>query len=314
MQTGVALLIRGRLALLAFLLPLACIQPISNAGSFHVATYNVENYLTVPAGTRAAKTPAARRKVIENLVTLRADVLALQEIGGTSALLDLQKALSGAGLNYPHWELITAFDTNIQVAVLSRFPIVQRRPHTKDSFLLMGRRLRVSRGFLEVDIEPSPKYRFTLITTHLKSRRPVAFADEAEMRFKEAELLRKKIDARLDAEPDANIIVLGDLNDIKGSRPIRNLIGRGRRALIDTRPAERNGDNSASDPDPNSRTITWTHYYGQEDTYSRIDYILLSRGMGREWEPAGTYVLAVPDWGLASDHRPIVASFTNEDR
>ena len=30
-----------------------------------------------------------------------------------------------------------------------------------------------------------------------------------------------------------------------------------------------------------TRNITWTHYYGAEDTYSRIDYILLSPGMAK---------------------------------
>ena len=62
------------------------------------------------------------------------------------------------------------------------------------------------------------------------------------------------------------------------------------------------------------RTVTWTYHYGTEDTYIRIDYILLSRGMSREWNPNGTYVLAMPNWGIASDHRPIVVQFYAEDR
>jgi endonuclease/exonuclease/phosphatase family metal-dependent hydrolase len=134
------------------------------------------------------------------------------------------------------------------------------------------------------------------------------------MREQEAKLLRELIDARLEANPDLNLIVLGDLNDTPDSKSTRTIIGRGRYALVDTRPAERNGDDQ---PNPNPRylprTITWTYYFGKDDTYSRIDFILLSQGMAREWFKTQTYVLALPNWGQASDHRPIVAGFVAED-
>lgn len=54
--------------------------------------------------------------------------------------------------------------------------------------------------------------------------------------------------------------------------------------------------------------------FDKEDVYSRIDYILLSRGMEREWLNEETYVLSLPNWGIASDHRPVVAGFVAEDR
>ena len=314
MKTGMRSLTRAGLA--AGLLGLGLQFPaIGAAPSFRVATYNLENYLDLAAGTRAAKSAESRSKIQESILAIKPDVLALQEIGGTNALLELRASLRVAGLDLSHWEHVTGFDTNIHVALLSRFPVTARIPHTKENFLLSGRRFQVSRGFAEVEIQVNPAYRFTLITAHLKSRRPIPEADEAELREQESLKLREIIDARLRANPELNLVVLGDFNDVKDSKSTRALIGRGRNALVDTRPAERNGDNQ---PNPNPRyeprNITWTHYYGKEDTYSRIDYILISHGMAKEWVPADTYIPSLSNWGVGSDHRPIVATFLDKDQ
>jgi exonuclease III len=50
-----------------------------------------------------------------------------------------------------------------------------------------------------------------------------------------------------------------------------------------------------------------------EDTYSRIDFILLSPAMARDWVTNETYALTIPNWGVGSDHRPIVATFKVEN-
>ncbi len=282
---------------------------------FTVATYNAENYFIAATGSRAAKPMAARARVHEGLLALKADVLALQEIGGREALRELQNALRRDGLDYPHAELVSGYDTNIQVAVLSRYPIVARRPHEEERFLLHGRRYRTTRGFAEVDVAVPPRYRFTLITAHLKSRRDSPEASQEEIREQEALRLRRLIDERLREDPQRNLVVLGDFNDVQDSLTVRTILGRGRTALVDTRPAERNGDDQpAADPRYPPRRVRWTHYYAKEDTYSRVDYLLLSPGMAREWVAASTYVLAVPNWGLASDHRPLVAGFSSRDR
>jgi len=296
------------------LIALGCVVATDAAEIFSVATYNVENYVDA-AGSRPAKSAQAKAKVREGIRGLRADVLALQEMGDTNSLLELRAALKSEGLDYPFWEHVRGFDTNIHVAVLSRFPFVERRAHTNESFLLSGRRFRVSRGFAEVTLRVTPSYHFTLITTHLKSRRAIPAADEAELREQEALRLREIIDARLAVNPNLNLVVLGDFNDVRDSRSTKVIMGQGRNMLIDTRPAERNGDDLKSAPGlfP-PRTITWTHYFGKEDNYSRIDYLLVSPGMARERDPGGTYVLAIPNWGVASDHRPIVARFFAEDR
>ncbi|MCX8107970.1 MAG: endonuclease/exonuclease/phosphatase family protein [Verrucomicrobiae bacterium] len=288
-----------------------------NPATFTVATYNVENYLHVSTATREAKSEASKAKVRESIRAMSADVLALQEIGATNALFELRDSLKSEGLYYPYWEHVGGFDTNIFVAVLSRFPIVSRSPITNASFIVGGRRFTISRGFAQVDIQVNRNYRFTLITAHLKSRRAIADADESELRAREAKILRQRIDSLLNSNPGLNLVVLGDFNDSKASLPVKTLIGRGRNSLIDTRPAEKTGAHegyATRDDYASLRRVTWTHFYAKEDIYQRADYILISRGMAREWDPTGTYVLALPDWGLASDHRPIVARFFTEDR
>ncbi len=296
-------------------LALSLCSRFAGAEAFRVAAYNVESYLAEATHTRSAKPAEAKAKIRECIRALKPDVLALEEMGSTNALLELRDSLKAEGLDLPYWEHVSGFDTNIHVAILSKFPFTARRPHTNDSFLLSGRRYRVSRGFAEVDVQVNTNYAFTLMAAHLKSKRVVAQADEAELRFEEAKVLREKIDACLAANPNVNLIVLGDFNDTKDSASTKAVIGRGKNKLIDTRPAERNGDNTPS-PNPawEPRNVTWTHYYGKEDSYSRIDFLLISPGLAREWVPAETYVLTLPNWGIGSDHRPIMATFEAADK
>jgi len=278
-------------------------------------TYNVENYLLQPTASRPGKSPASRDKVAESIVAGHPDILALQEMGDVAALRELQQRLRNRGLDLPYWEHIRGWDTNIFVACLSRFPIVRRLPHTNESFLLNGRRWHVSRGIGEVEIEVSPRYHLTLITAHLKSKRAIGEASETEIREHEAAVLRELIEARLRARPDANLVVCGDFNDTRNTATLRTLVGEREPRLFDPRPVERNGDAApAENPRYEPRRITWTHYFGREDTYSRIDYLLVSRGLKREWCPEKSEVVNVPDWGQGSDHRPVLCEFYAQDR
>jgi endonuclease/exonuclease/phosphatase family metal-dependent hydrolase len=282
--------------------------------TFRVATYNVENYLDQPTESRPhPKSARARAKICESICALNPDVIALEEMGSTNALLELRRSLKDKGLDFPCWEHVQGWDTNIHVAILSRLPIVACHPHTNDSFLLDGRRFSVSRGFAEVDIPVATNFTVTLIAAHLKSRRPVPEADEAQLRLQEAKVLRGIVDEHFKADANAKLIVLGDFNNVKSSDSTKEIIGRGKFKLTDTRPAERNGDNTPNEiPRFEPRNVTWTHYYGVEDTYSRIDFILLSPAMARDWVTNETFALTIPNWGVGSDHRPIVATFKTE--
>ncbi len=307
-----------RLAWLALCMPwIVCLgaAPPGAAPRFTLATYNVERYPAEAAADDSRKSEESKARVREMIAACQADVLALQEVCGTNALLELRRDLKAGGCDYPHWELITGHDTNVQVAVLSKFPITARRPQTRASFLLHGRRFQVARGFLEVDIRVNPQYAFTLLVAHLKSRRAAPEADESELREQEAIKLRGRIDAILAADPDANLAVVGDFNDVHSSKAVRTVIGQNKNRLFDTRPAEENGDDFKSKMQRQfHRNVTWTQFYAKEDVYSRIDYIFLSRGMAREFKAEASHVLAMPNWGMASDHRPVVTGFQAQEK
>lgn len=292
-----------------------CLAPIdTTAEVFRVATYNLESYLETATQTRAVKSEESKAAIRESILALKPDVLAVQELGSQAALLELRDSLKTNGLAFEYWQFVSGHDTNIHLGLLSRFPFTAYRAYTNESFLLNGRRLHVSRGFLEADIAVTHDYSFTLISAHLKSKRAAAEADEADLRLEEARLLREKIDARLAVQPDLDLVVLGDFNDTQDSPSTRAVIGRGKSKLVDTRPAERNGTEPTGGAPAEHRLVTWTHYFSKEDTYRRIDFVLVSRTMARKWKPQESFVLARPDWGRASDHRPVLAVFDSSGR
>ena len=130
-----------------------------------------------------------------------------------------------------------------------------------------------------------------------------------------AKVLRGILDQRLAREPNAKFLVAGDFNDLKDSAPVKTVLGQGKTRLFDARPAERNGDTAPGEPpyfEP--RNVAWTYYYGKNDTYSRIDYLLFSPALKTRWLAAETYVPQIPDWGVGSDHRPLVTAFTTDPR
>jgi endonuclease/exonuclease/phosphatase family metal-dependent hydrolase len=275
------------------------------AGPFTVATYNLEFYVDAPALGVAAKSPEARALVREAIRRISPDVIALQEMGSTNALAELVNSLRSEKIDFPFSEYVKSPDNNLHLAFLSKRPILARRPHSNESFLYQGKRHHVSRGFGEIEVAVGNQ-RITFISAHLKSKRQVAEADQQDIREQEAIVLRERIDDFFQREPDGKLIVLGDLNDDISSRTVKTIIGRGRTRLFDPKPAERNGD-SLPNPNPRyePRRIHWTHYFAKEETYSRVDYILLSGTLRSAVDPAETYVLAMPNWGAASDHRPV---------
>lgn len=280
---------------------------------FSIASYNVDSYLLTDSRWRSRKEPSSRAAVADVIQLARPQVLALQEVGSTEALESLRGELLKGGLAFPFRRLLKVNNQEIYCAVLSQFPIVADRSDPNAEFVLYGRSFTVLRGIMEVDIEVDDEYRFTLFNVHLKSNLPVWYADQADFREAEAGVLREKVGRLVRGDPDRNIVVAGDLNDLPNSRTLKLIRSRGRYRLWDIRPTESSLRESKGTTEA-GRGVSWTYYFEGKDIYYRYDYLLFSAGMRREWREEGAVIPLHAAWRMASDHRLIVSEFLSQDQ
>ncbi len=239
------------------------------------------------------------RAVIGVITNADPDVLAVQEIGDADSFEILKKRLADAGMAFVDGEYFVLPHATVGLGLLSKFPIVARRNITNESYSIGGQEFPVQRGYLCVDIQPNPKYRFRVIVAHLKSKlfHPLG---QTEMRRNEARLLNKHVRRMTDRTPNLNLVVVGDMNDTITSSTLRELIGRPA-YLYDLRPRDFVGD-------------LWTHFWEYQEEYARIDYILANQNMLPEAVQDKCYLPRDSGAPAASDHRPVVAVFKASDR
>ncbi len=274
---------------------------VEAAETLRVATYNVQNYTRadrrVPDGFRPEypkpeSEKAALRAVIRKL---DADVLALQEMGGPEYLAELRRDLAAEGMSYPYGEAMMAADAERGLAVLSRVPLGAVTGHRdlRAKWREAEEDAAVRRGLLQVDV-PMAGGVVTLFVVHLKSRLAAERDDpQAEgQRLAEAQAVRNRV-LEIYPEPSrARFMLLGDFNDVPGSRVLQAIEARGKTQIAVWQDAA------------DSRGHRWTHAYARQAVYSRFDQIFVSAGMsdlvGRCWIADG------PTVDAASDHRPVV--------
>ena len=275
-----------------------------------VVFYNLKNYLAMDrrvSGELILDAPKPEREIkylIEGISQIKPDVLGVCEIGTADYLADFQARLKKAGLDFPHTEMVRAksgFDRNL--ALLSRFPIVDRNSNDSYTYKLDGQILPFQRGVLDATIQINPKYQLQCVLLHLKSKREVPGIDQAEMRLNEAHLARDHLDKVFRASPDANVLVMGDLNEYRHEPPVKTLQGYfgGRGYLSAITLSDEYG-------------FRWTHHWSFADSYSRFDFALVSRGITAEVDRRKSLIHHWPNWDDASDHRPIVVSVSPVNR
>jgi len=270
------------------------------AESLTLATYNIENYGPANRVTEAGyrkdyPKPEGEKQALRTVLrALNADVLVLQEMGGQLYLDELRRDLGAEGLNYPHAVLLAGDDADRHVALLSKRPLTAVRQHTDLEIRYFGQKERVRRGLLEVRLEVAG-HELTVFGLHLKSR----YTDRPDdplsgiRRAAEATAVRDRVLQRCADPTVASFVVLGDCNDDKNSKALGFLQQRGKTKIAELLPAT------------DSRGETWTHAFRKNDTYTRVDHVLVSAALRPAVRGGEARIYDGASWREASDHRPV---------
>jgi endonuclease/exonuclease/phosphatase family metal-dependent hydrolase len=222
------------------------------AGTLTVATFNVKDLFD-------AGFAAKIRELARHIDRARADVVALQEIGSEGALDALVSALAKRA-DYKYRLVGTPDRRGIRNVILSALPferaVVHQRPalpfpvFTPGDSEPFGARIPLRRGVPEVTVAHPALGKVTVLSVHLKSKRPqapkgasgeelpiatphdLASAEVRSLvsRLAEALFVRGLVDGVTAREGE--VVCAGDLNDTAESLPVGLIRGKGPGALV----------------------------------------------------------------------------------
>lgn len=275
----------------------------ARAESIVIATYNVENYgvadrMTAEGFRKEYPKPEVEKAAVRTVIRgMKADMLFLQEVGGRPYLDELRRDLKAEGLDYPFAEVLEGGDAERHVALLSRRPIRRLVAHAELAFDYLGGKERVKRGLLEVTFAAGAG-EFTVFAVHLKSRFTERPDDPMSnlRRTGEATAVRDAVLRRFPDPRTARFLILGDCNEGKASKAVQRLQRRGATEIAQLLPAA------------DSRGETWTHAYRKEETYSRVDHVLVSPGLRAAVAGGAARIYDGAGVKDASDHRPVTVT------
>jgi endonuclease/exonuclease/phosphatase family metal-dependent hydrolase len=297
--------VRKRLFLSYVLAIAVCCLPFdvfSSDDEISVMSYNLWNYFVKNGRHCKKKTESSKHALIKTILSASPDILMFSELGGAAALADLMKRLKKAGGRYTYAQLMHGADETRYIGVVSKFPPLRITKITDMFYRLRPKfnkkapleSVPIQRGFLHAVFKKNG-YTLHIIEAHLKARLFHYRYNQTDMRRSEARQLRHVVDLVLKKDPDANVLVVGDFNDVYSSSAIAAIRGDDKKLkLIDLKPRD-------------SRDTTWTHWWKEEDEYGRIDYAFVSPALLPEIDRKKCRIIHLPDyWLYASDHRPLL--------
>ncbi len=275
-------------------------EPFGLSKSWTLASYNVQDLFdTVDDPNAADERPTENQ--LQNKLTrlgrmlqmLDADVVGLMEVE-TLGVLRRLNAEALAGMGYRETILIEGNDPErgIDVALLSRLPVVQTISHAAETWVDGdGQTQRLfSRDCLECHITLPSGETLVVLVNHFKSKRG-GVEETQPLRAAQAARVRQIADDLMARHP--LVAVVGDLNDTADSPALAPLLSDA--ALTDL---------AAADV-PADHCYTFV-YAGQPE---RIDFILVSPALQAQFVPGSVFIPHSVWARKASDHAPIRAAF-----
>lgn len=196
-----------------------------------VATWNVANLFDTVDSSYSDEVLSPRefteklQRIASVLDALEADVVALQEVENAECLRQLNSRLKRP---YTELGLLEGNDNQrgIDVAFLSRIPVasvVSHRDRDLPDKHGVSPNYRFSRDCLEVTLRTDPPV--VLLINHFKSSRGGRKPAAAKRRV-QAEAVAELVGEREQRQPEAIVVVLGDLNDEPDSWSLEPLMAK----------------------------------------------------------------------------------------
>lgn len=275
-------------------------EPSCPPKSWTLATYNVQDLFdTIDDPEAADERPTENQ--LQNKLTrlgrmlqvLDADVVGLMEVE-TLGVLQRLNTEALAELGYTETILIEGNDPErgIDVALLSRFPVVQTISHAAETWTdEQGHPRRLfSRDCLECHLTLPSGETLVVLVNHFKSKRG-GVEETQPLRMAQAARVRQIADDLMARHP--LVAVIGDLNDSADSPALAPLLSDA--ALTDL----------AAQDVPADHCYTFV-YAGQPE---RIDFILASPALAALFVPGSGFIPHSVWARKASDHAPVRAAF-----
>ncbi len=292
-----------------------CIISFANcADKITIMSYNCYNYFVEKDADRL-KSESSKLALCNIIKKANPDILLISEIGTKESLDDFMKYLKSVGCKYSFGKVMKGYDRRRHLGIISKIEpeaIIEKNNtyyNIKPKIKFKGKAATwletkaVSRGFLHCIFNING-YKFHTILAHLKSKLIHKRYNQAEMRRYEARQLKYYVNDLLKLNKNANILIMGDMNDIPDSAPMKTLRSSSKKMedrLYDLRPFDESSK-------------AWTHWWNYDDSYARIDYILATYQILPEINFLDTKII---DYGLlnqkASDHRPILVTISPKE-
>lgn len=252
-----------------------------------VSTYNVKSLFEAKVRVKEpVKSEKELKALADSIRDMNSDVIALQEVQSNTTLKNFNdKYLKDLG-----YKVAMKEENNLDTAILTKLDIENVKATTSGN--LLQAKLKANNG-----------YSFTLFVAHLKSSSQKSQQDPQMM--ESVQKIREFIRSYEKENRFSNYILAGDLNAAPDSVELQG--------ILDPRSSGLNFHDVVIQ-DLGSNVYT----YSPKKDRARLDYILVSAGMVREYNRKSVQIHKSPKSGNpnmyldASDHLPITATFNVE--